>query len=50
MPPYIITENEIDKLLEVCLESIEEFIKTNNINLNNITDEKIKKENTDSPF
>lgn len=38
MPPYIITEDEIDTLLNVCLESIEEFIESKNINLNEILD------------
>lgn len=51
MPPYIITENEIDTLLKVCLESIEEFIKVKNINLDEIENfENRKKENLDSPF
>lgn len=49
MPPYIITENEIDTLLNVCLESIEEFIKIKNINLDKIFENK-KRENNDSPF
>lgn len=51
MPPYIITEQEIDTLLKVCLESIEEFILNNNINLDNISIQNAeKKENLDSPF
>lgn len=28
MPPYIITEEEIERMLEVCRESIEEFLRT----------------------
>lgn len=28
IPPYIITEEEIDKMLSICLESIEEFLST----------------------
>lgn len=51
MPPYIITNEEIDKLLRVCLESIEEFIKKKNINLKEILNIRNKKiENLDSPF
>lgn len=49
MPPYIITEKEIDILLNTCLESIENFIKNNNINLNSISDVK-NKESLDAPF
>lgn len=50
MPPYIITEAEIDKLLKVCEEAIEEFIKIKNIDLNKILSNTNKKENLDSPF
>lgn len=51
MPPYIITNEEIDRLLRVCLESIEEFIKKKNINLKEILNIRNKKiENLDSPF
>ena len=28
MPPYIITEEEIEIMLQVCQESIEEFLQT----------------------
>lgn len=28
MPPYIITEEEINTMLQVCQESIEEFLHT----------------------
>ncbi|WP_022819076.1 adenosylmethionine--8-amino-7-oxononanoate transaminase [Fusobacterium russii] len=49
MPPYIITEEEIDILLNVCLESIEEFIQIKNIDLDKISENK-KRENNDSPF
>lgn len=49
MPPYIITEKEIDTLLNTCLESIEEFIKNNNINLDSISNME-NNENLDAPF
>lgn len=50
MPPYIITEEEIDILLNVCLESIEEFIKEKNINLEKISNNSNKiNKNLDSP-
>ncbi len=30
MPPYIITKEEIDKMLEICKESIDEYIDRRN--------------------
>lgn len=51
MPPYIITEEEIDTLLKVCLDSIEEFISIKKINLNDtLKFDNKKRENLDSPF
>lgn len=31
MPPYVIKEEEIDKMLQICKESIEEYIKKENV-------------------
>ncbi len=51
MPPYVITEEEIDTLLKVCLDSIEEFISIKKINLKDtLKSDNKKRENLDSPF